>query len=239
VSQEAHAGCLAFEFSSRQQRIVVNCGIPVNGRESWRDVARATAAHSTVTFNDTSSCRFVASGSFRRLLLGAPIVSGPTHVTAARSESEGGVALRASHDGYAAPFGLLHERTLTLAADGSRLDGEDAFSPAGNASRTRADDYAIRFHLHPTVKANRLTDGHGVMLMMANREVWTFEAYEDHVELEESVYLAGSDGPRRTLQIVIYGQASRASRVRWCFARSNTAAAATRREAGEEPELPL
>ena len=59
VSGDAHAGCLAFELSSKQQRIVVNCGMPGNGKENWRQVARATAAHSTVTFNDTSSCRFL------------------------------------------------------------------------------------------------------------------------------------------------------------------------------------
>src|SRR5882724_31513 len=29
VSQEAHAGCLSFELSARQSRLVVNCGLPV------------------------------------------------------------------------------------------------------------------------------------------------------------------------------------------------------------------
>lgn len=239
VSQEAHAGCLSFEFSARQQRIVVNCGIPANGRESWRDVARATAAHSTVTFNDTSSCRFVASGSIRKLLLGAPIVSGPSEVTAARSDTEDGISLRTSHDGYAAPFGIVHERTLSLLPDGSRLDGEDAFSAADAKARNRGDAFAIRFHLHPTVKASRLTDGHRVMLMLGNREEWTFDAHEDKVELEESVYLAGHEGPRRTLQIVIYGQAGHVPRVHWSFARNTAASPGTRRDAGQEPELPL
>ncbi len=63
VSQEAHAGCLAFEFSAGGQRIVVNCGLPLANRESWRQVARATAAHSTVTFNNASSCRFREDGA--------------------------------------------------------------------------------------------------------------------------------------------------------------------------------
>src|SRR5262245_32790673 len=54
MSQEAHAGCLSFELSSGLQRIVVNCGLPGTSRETWRQVARATAAHSTVVFNDTS-----------------------------------------------------------------------------------------------------------------------------------------------------------------------------------------
>src|SRR6202040_4084438 len=83
VSADAHAGCLAFEFSAKQQRIVVNCGMPGNSKENWRQVARATAAHSTVTFNDTSSCRFLDSVAFRRLF-GVPIVEGPENVTVSR-----------------------------------------------------------------------------------------------------------------------------------------------------------
>ena len=63
MSAEAHAGCLSFELSSRNHRIVVNCGLPATSRDTWRHVARATAAHSTVTFNDTSSCRFLSSES--------------------------------------------------------------------------------------------------------------------------------------------------------------------------------
>src|SRR5262249_50681364 len=59
VSQQAHAGCLSFELSSKAYRIVANCGLPATSRDSWRHVARATAAHSTVTFNDISSCHFV------------------------------------------------------------------------------------------------------------------------------------------------------------------------------------
>ena len=87
----------------------------------------------------------------------------------------------------------------------------------------------MRFHLHPTVKATRLTDGHGVMLMTPNKEVWTFNAHEDRVELEDSVYLAGSEGARRTSQIVIHGQARTASRVQWSFQQASAAALRRRR----------
>ena len=64
-------------------------------------------------------------------------------------------------------------------------------------------DFAVRFHLHPHIKASRLADGRAVMLVLPNRDVWTFEALDDQVELEDSVFLAGTDGPRRTAQIVI------------------------------------
>jgi uncharacterized heparinase superfamily protein len=240
VSMEAHAGCLSFELSTRQNRIVVNCGLPATSRDSWRQVARATAAHATVTFNDVSSCRFIESGPVRRMLDGAPIVSGPRRVTAERGVQDGAVVLRTSHDGYAARFDLIHQRSLMLAADGRRLDGEDVFTPAlGEAIVAGRDQFAIRFHLHPSVKANRLSDAHGAMLVMGNKEVWTFTAYEDRIDLEESVYLAGNDGPRRTVQLVIHGSARNVTRVQWTFAMSAPPGTAPRRGRAEDLQLPL
>jgi uncharacterized heparinase superfamily protein len=244
LSLDAHAGCLSFEFSSpRQSLIIVNCGMPAIGRENWRPIARATAAHSTVTFNDASSARFVELTTFRRMLGGAPIVGGPTRVTVNREESSDTIAVRAMHDGYATRFRILHERVLILSTDGMRLEGEDIFLDADGEPRLRStrDEFAIRFHLHPTVRATRLTDGHGVMLMMPNKEVWTFSAYHDQVELEDSVYLAGSEGPRRTLQLVIRGHAQTAARVQWLLQGYPAASAngGARRADEEEPRLPL
>jgi uncharacterized heparinase superfamily protein len=241
VSQEAHAGCLSFELSTRLNRIVVNCGLPATGIESWRQVARATAAHSTVTFNDVSSCRFIESGPVKRMLQGTPIVGGPRQVEVSREEQEGGILLRASHDGYADGFDVIHQRALMLTVEGNRLDGEDVFTPAkGNMLPAGRDHFAVRFHLHPSVKASRLTDSHGAMLMLPNKEVWTFSAYEDRIDIEESVYLAGSDGPRRTVQIVVYGRARKVSRVQWTFLQlAASPLSSARRGRADEPKLPL
>jgi uncharacterized heparinase superfamily protein len=242
VSHEAHAGCLSFELSSGPSRIVVNCGMPTTGRDNWRPFVRSTPAHSTLTFHDTSSCQFVALSAMKRLLHGAPVVSGPTDVESYREAVDNGEVLTASHDGYLPRFGLLHRRVLMAARDGSRLDGEDIVAPApGGRSKGRDTDYALRFHLHPAVKASRLSDARGVMLVLPNRDVWTFEAVDAKVELEDSVFLAGNDGPRRTAQIVIRQDSHNAPSVRWSFVRSTTSPTATtaRRNARREPELPL
>ncbi len=240
MSQEAHAGCLSFELSSGLQRIVVNCGLPGTSRETWRQVARATAAHSTVVFNDSSSCRFLEASSFKKLI-GTPIVNGPERVSVAREERSDAVLLRASHDGYGERFSVVHQRALRLAAEGHRLDGEDLFVPVDSdlLPPDIPDEFAVRFHLHPAIKANRLTDGRGVMLMLPDREVWTFNAHEDRVELEESVYLSGPDGPRRTVQMVIYGKARKVPRVHWSFTYVTPAGGGKPRRGEETPELPL
>ncbi|HEY1474157.1 MAG TPA: heparinase II/III family protein [Pseudolabrys sp.] len=241
LSQEAHAGCLAFELSWKQQRLVVNCGLPAVNKENWRQVARATAAHSTVTFNETSSCQFFESSRLRRLLFGTPIVGGPRNIDVAREDLAEGTTLTVSHDGYAAAFGVIHHRMLRLSPDGRALDGEDSFmSAAGTALPAhKPDEYAIRFHLHPAIKANRLADGRGVILLLPDRELWTFSSYGEAVEIEESVFLSGSDGPRRTVQIVIYGHARGEPKVRWSFRHSPPVPPGTRPERADEPELPL
>jgi uncharacterized heparinase superfamily protein len=240
VSQQAHAGCLSFELSHGLQRVVVNCGLPGTNRETWRQVARATAAHSTVVFNDTSSCRFLESSSFKRLL-GTPIVSGPREIQVTREERADAIILRTSHDGYADRFKVIHQRALKLALAGNRVDGEDLFvaTDGDMIPSDIPDDFAVRFHLHPAIKANKLTDGHGAMLMLPSRDVWVFTAYEDRVEIEESVYLSGSDGPRRAVQVVIYGRARKIPRVHWTFTHVASSGSSAGRKRGDEPELPL
>ena len=150
MSLEAHAGCLSFEFSSpRQSLIVVNCGMPATAREEWRPLARATAAHSTVTFNDASSAEFVDTPAFRRVLGGSPMLGGPSHVAVSREERPDAIVLRAAHDGYADRFGIVHERTLMLAADGTRLEGEDLFLAADGGAQLRTSAGPIRRALPP------------------------------------------------------------------------------------------
>src|ERR1700694_4375388 len=100
VSHDAHAGCLSFELSSGPSRIVINGGMPSTGRDNWRSFARSTAAHSTLTYHDTSSCQFVEFSAMKRLLQGAPVISGPATVESYREVVANGVLLTTSHDGY-------------------------------------------------------------------------------------------------------------------------------------------
>src|SRR5580704_6337020 len=181
MSLEAHAGFLSFEFSTPKGCLmVVNCGMPQTARDDWRPFSRGTPAHSTVTFNDASSARFVETAAFRRVLGGSPLLGGPSTVTVKREDRDGAVVLRASHDGYADRYGIRHDRTIVLAADGTKLEGEDTFRAADGGPQLHGKDdrFAVRFHLHPLVKATRLTDGHGVMLMTANKELWTFSVHD-------------------------------------------------------------
>ncbi len=222
-SAQAHAGCLAFELSSGFRRIVINCGAPEAGRATAREASRTTAAHSTLIVDDTSSCRFAAGAGLGRWL-GDEILAGPSVVTAERADDEAGTRLTLSHDGYVARFGLLHHRVLVLARGGARLDGHDRLETTGK----RAADgvpYALRFHLHPSVKARASDDGSAVRLDAPDGESWLMEADVPAI-VEPSILFSAAGGPRPTLQIKLAVHASKPE-VRWHLQR--TAEGETRR----------
>jgi uncharacterized heparinase superfamily protein len=237
VSFDAHAGCLAFELSSGRHRIVVNCGLPAVGREVWRHHARLTVAHSTLCVGHASSCRFVQSARLQRQI-GVPIVGGPTDVPVHRERGDQGAAVAASHDGYAAQFGLVHERHVVLADGGRRVDGEDSLRALGRSTRNVPPVVFVRFHLHPSVRAARLTHREGVLLTLPNRDVWTFECLEGEVSLEDSVFLAGRDGPRHTKQIVVKVATRGLPRIAWSFVNVEPAEAQAVHRVRQQ-ELPL
>ncbi|MBV8978653.1 MAG: heparinase II/III family protein [Alphaproteobacteria bacterium] len=200
-STKAHAGCLAFEFSSGQHRIVVNCGAATEQRRApWDDVLRATAAHSTLTLADTSSATILAAG-WGRDLLGPRLLGGALIIESERIETPNGWVVRGQHDGYLRPFGVCHERRLMLAPQGTALTGADRLILGGNARRKDLT-YAIRFHIHPDVRLSP-SQGGDVILKLPNGEGWRFRAGQP-VSVEESVYLGG-DTLRRAEQLVLSG----------------------------------
>ncbi len=200
MSQGAHAGALSFELSAGEERIVVNGGTaPMKGAE-WVQAMRATAAHSTLTVADTSSAHFV-NGAWARRLLGVRLTDGPTRIEHKRQENEAGILLNTSHDGYVKPFAIVHERDIFAAHDGNDIRGEDRLIPRGPAAPHR---FAVRFHLHPSVKAARASDRKSVVLTLPSGATWRFGA-DAEIDLADGVYLGSGDAIRRTQQVVISG----------------------------------
>ncbi|HLW91196.1 MAG TPA: heparinase II/III family protein [Roseiarcus sp.] len=217
-STECHAGCLSFEFSAGLQRIIVNCGAPSGDLPEARLAARATAAHSTLTVDDHSSCRFAAPRGLEAVASGA-VLQGPAEVRASRGEDQSALRLDASHDGYARAYGLLHERALLLAPDGAVLWGEDRLVPAGKKKPAPGTPVALRFHLHPDVKPALDDDARGASLVLPTGEIWRLEAEGREIAIEESIFFSAPGRPRRTAQLTIRGVLADSARLPWSLAR--------------------
>jgi uncharacterized heparinase superfamily protein len=215
-SVAAHAGCLSFEMSVGRQRLIVNCGVPSPNSVALRRLARTSAAHSTATLNDTSSCRFLTRTSIGDWL-GEAIVSGPRRVDVERRNIPGATALSMRHDGYVERYRIVHERRFSLSDQGDRLEGVDSFvSPSGKAiGRSGKDTYAIRFHLHPNVRATSVDNGRSVLLELIDGESWAFESDAPEMVIEESILMSDTRGNRQSDQVVIYGRVQQMATVSW------------------------
>ncbi|WP_244645654.1 heparinase II/III family protein [Salinarimonas ramus] len=226
VAHDATAGCLSFELTSGEARVVVNLGAPRERSDPLALPARGTAAHATLTLDRASSAAFTSDArglsklpaAFLESRFGTLLISGPGEVQTKRPEP---LVLEARHDGYASGFGVLHERRLVLGAAGDALAGEDRLLPAsGRAARgVGAVPAALRFHLHPSVRARRAQAGRVVLLGLSNGETWQYVLETDGVEarLEESLYLSATDGARKASQIVVAFDTAAAPVIAWRF----------------------
>lgn len=209
---EAHAGANALELSSGTDRIVVNCGTGGQTNQAWNWALRATAAHSTVTVADTSSAQILAPG-IACDLLGPRLMGGPHEPTSRRMETSQGWTVEAVSDAYVAPFGIRHERQVTLSPQGLMVTGRDRLVPVHKGP---GQNFAVRFHIHPDVRVSRL-DGGGILLKLPGGEGWRFRTGGGVLEVEESVYLGGPS-VRRAEQLVVSGTVKNdPAEIAWVF----------------------
>jgi uncharacterized heparinase superfamily protein len=209
LDRHAHAGTLSFEMSVGRERLIVNCGAYRGTSPDWRRAARNTAAHSTLIVADTNSAEIRDD-----LALGHR----PAVTDIERAEADGSQWIAASHDGYKPQFGLEHARQLFLAADGDDLRGEDTLTGKPGSQ------FAIRFHLHPTVQVSLIQDGAAALLRLAGGTGFRLRAQGAQMSLADSIYL-GSSEMKKTQQIVLAGtvgsnaDGSGGATVKWAIRR--------------------
>ncbi len=215
LARNARSGCastLAFELCSQGQRIVVNCGgaafaggqVPARIEQGLR----ATAAHSTLTLDDANSTAVHINGK-----LGAGVSE--VEVDRKTMKVEQGLATRieASHDGYAARFGLNHRRMLIMREDGSELRGEDLLVPVGKKGKRGKIGFAIRFHIGAGIELGLSDDKKGAGLALPDGTYWQFRLAsgddDGDLSIEESMWVDGGGRPQPIQQLVIQGMTSR------------------------------
>lgn len=213
--RNARTGCastLAFEYSHGPHRIIVNCGgaemagtlVPARIEQGLR----GTAAHSTLVLDEANSTAILLHGQIGK---GVEIVDFTRDVV----EGKGRKATRfeASHNGYAARYGLLHRRMLVLADEGTELMGEDSIEPTGRKGQRGKIGFAIRFHLGRGIEAKLTDDARGVHLVLPDASYWQFRLGSDtgeaHCMIEDSLWVDGHGRPHGVQQIVIEGMTAR------------------------------
>jgi uncharacterized heparinase superfamily protein len=171
-----------------------------------------------LTFEESSSAEFTSGGANgSQVALDSPL-TGPRNAQGALADQGDNLRIKGSHDGYMADFGVSHARQFLVAPNGLLISSEDKLSaPKGLQSPDGgliAGDYAIRFHLHPSVRAEMAADGQSALLKLKNGEAWKISSNAPETRIEESVFLADARGPQPTSQVVLGGVMGEASEVR-------------------------
>ncbi|MEP1207080.1 MAG: heparinase II/III family protein [Rhizobiaceae bacterium] len=239
TARHALAGTLSFELSCGATRFISNCGVPDISLDRYAPFTRATAAHSTITIDDTSSSRFSAEAAVYNLLP-TPLIRAPGQVTAARHDQDGIMSVEAGHDGYRYSHSLIHNRQLSLSENGGLLTGCDSFISTGGKISEKAVA-ALRFHLPATIAVSMLTSGHSILLAAPNKDAWIFTCLEGEVVLEESIQFSGPGQPRKSEQIAVYVSPAKQPNIRWALEHrvKKPGSQASRRESSESaaPDL--
>jgi uncharacterized heparinase superfamily protein len=217
VAEHGCASTLALELSDGSQRLIINCGgpgrVPTNLPDDLIDGLRTTAAHSTLTMDDTNSTGILPDGSLGK---------GVDDVIIDRSEDNDSSRLEATHDGYVRGFGLLHKRSISLGNDGKELRGLDQLTAKGRRKIRESAPYAVRFHLERGVEATLTADGMGAILRSPGAPPWNFRCRGANLGIEESIVIDGAGRPHPTSQLVIAGEVSHlGGEIAWQLRRSS------------------
>jgi uncharacterized heparinase superfamily protein len=205
---------LALEVVCGRDRLITNCGWSAAGGAP--QAFRLTDGASTASIADASAGQPLAG--LLANLLGPQLIGAPTEVEVRRHETDAGLWLDLSHEGFARQFSLRHHRKLFLDRAADELRGEDIFEPVG-AGPKRYLPFTVRFHLHPEARASLARDKKSVLIKGPAGVGWWLRNDAPEVEVEPSVHFEGGE-PRRSSQIVLRGQArpDKGGRIRWKLA---------------------
>lgn len=197
-SGSAGASALAFEFSSRADRILVSAGMPPGANGDIAAIYRSAATHSTILMDgeglaDLRVVPDVLGGQETRL------VPKPGVVAPLRARSENGETLTLAHRGFLEPFGYTIERQLTLTDVLPGVMGRDRFQDLRGTGEARA--VTMLFHLNPRIRPVRLSRADAIVLRLPDEkpghDQFLFEAPGLPLVLEEGrVFEPGSNQTR-------------------------------------------
>ncbi len=232
ASDKAHASTLAFEMSAGRHTIIANTGPGRFFANEWKRASRATACHSTLVLDDTSSAALWEEG-YAGNTFGERLQDAPSLVTVDRAQEVTGVWLLGSHNGYVREYGLTHDRRMFLSPNGREFRGEDTlfiqerehrkiYDRRRGASEAEGWPFSIHFHLHPDATPSLDMSGHAVSIKLKSEEIWVFRQNGGNVVLKDAVFLDQQRlRPRPTKQIVVNGFISgERAQVTWAMTRA-------------------
>ncbi len=178
-SSNFQSGPLSFEFSYQDKKLISNSGYFQNTKHQLNNISRSTAAHSTLTLDNTSVSKFKKNKCGNYYLENSYKIFNKKIIF-----EKNQWILSSSHDGYQNRYGLIHERELEFYPNKNVLIGKDRLIKKKNYKSTNFD---LRFHLAPNTKVSKTQNGKIILIELDNSG-WKFTCNEYLIDIETGLY---------------------------------------------------
>ncbi len=200
-SRNYQAGPLSFELASSGIKFICNSGSGKNLGEELSYLSSSTAAHSTVTINDTSSCIFQKNALIRKYFGNSLIEKHNIFKQEFKNDKEF-IQCTIAHDGYEKRFKILHERQITLFKSKNHIEGIDNLKCKSLENKNLT--FSVRFHIHPDIRITK-TMGNDILLSSSEGEGWIFRSPQIPTKIEKNLYFGNPDNIKESSFILLEG----------------------------------
>ena len=163
ATYKAHSCSTTFELSYKKNKIIINA---LSGLDE--KINRTTAAHSTLTLNNTNAYKILKNEHLSRV---------PEKLKVKRVERYEANVIEIENYGYKNQYDAVHKRLIYVDKEGLDIRGED------NIYCPMEITFDIRFYLDSTIKTLLTNNGKNILLKLKNGVGWKFSSSLDKINI--------------------------------------------------------
>ena len=195
-TKDYQSGALSFEIISNGKKLISNCGyFNYKNNPKLNELSKSTAAQSTLTIDDNSSCKFTKLNDSLIIKKGLKIIQ-------KKSIFEKDYwKISASHDGYLKNYKSIHERHIEFFPQEMKFTGIDKIIKKKTNYNYKFD---IRFHIEPNVKLMKTQDNKTILIELKD-EGWKFSCENYDINIDNGLYFGDKNLYTENYNIYISG----------------------------------
>ncbi len=194
-TKDYQSGALSFEIISNGQKLISNCGYYGKKNVKLNKLSKSTAAQSTLTIDDNSSCKLTKIDNNWFVNRGLKILK-RNYVYEKEFWKING-----SHDGYLKKYNSVHEREIEFYPNQMYFIGIDKIIKKKINNNYKFD---IRFHVEPNVKLMKTQDNKSILIQL-NDEGWKFNCDNFDINIDNGLYFGNKNSYTENQNIFITG----------------------------------
>ena len=163
ATYKAHSCSTTFELSYKKNKIIINALSSLDEK-----INRTTAAHSTLTLNNTNAYKILKNEHLSRV---------PEKLKVKRVERYEANVIEIENYGYKNQYDAVHKRLIYVDKEGLDIRGED------NIYCPMEITFDIRFYLDSTIKTLLTNNGKNILLKLKNGVGWKFSSSLDKINI--------------------------------------------------------